>query len=98
MDKELFGDDLERFEDEREAQAEETERRMREEKKKRDRQSRQKKITEKGEPKAKLHNEYNNSDSKSIEPMKPMKIVKKKRYIFGKSKKLRGCALCSKKL
>ena len=71
MDKELFGDDLERFEDEREAQAEETERRMREEKKKRDRQSRQKKIAEKVEPKAKLHNECSNPDSKRIEPMKP---------------------------
>ena len=72
---------------------------MREEKKKRDRQSRQKKIAEKGEPKAKLHNEYNNSDSKSIEPMKPMKIVKKKRYTVGKSKKIKGlCPLLKKTL
>ena len=56
MDKELFGDDLERFEDEREAQAEETERRMREEKKARP---------------PKLHNECSNPDSKRIEPIKP---------------------------
>ena len=77
MDKELFGDDLERFEDEREERAEETERRMREEKKKLDRKSRQKKIAQKVEPISKFHNECNNPDSKSIEPMKPKEKLDK---------------------